>query len=131
MTDLLASAGSVQRLAQEPDSLRGPAHTAVHRQVCQPVRMTVLLPQNMLNLEVFELGDAAFRLLVEGPKFRAIHPILPLHLFDHEFRVGDDPQAPVPVGDGKFQGGEKRGVLGKVIGTGAQVFAQFGENLSG
>jgi hypothetical protein len=93
--------------------------------------MTVLLPENVLNLEVIELRNAAASFLVEGPKFQTVDSILPLHLFNHEFRVGDDPQAPVPVADGKFQGGEKRGVLGKVVGPGAQVFAQFGKYPSG
>jgi hypothetical protein len=93
--------------------------------------MTVLFPQNVLNLEMLDLGSAAAGFLVKGPKFRAIHAILALHLFDHQFRVGDHPQAPVPVGDGKFQGGEKRGVLSKVVGPGTQVLAQFSKNPSG
>ena len=83
----------------------------------------------MLNLEVVELRDAAARLLVEGAEFRTVHPILALHLFDHELRVGDDPQALVPMGDGKFERRQKRGVLGKVIGVRAQVLAQFGQTV--
>ncbi len=110
---------------------RRPAHTAVHGQICQPVRMAVLLPQNMLDLKVVKLRDAAPRLLVERAKFGAVHAILALHLLDHEFRVGDDPQAPVSVGDGKLERSKKRGVLGKVIGVRAQVLAQFGQDFSG
>ena len=36
---------------------RRPAHTAIHGQVCQPVGMAVLLPQDMLDLKVVELRD--------------------------------------------------------------------------
>jgi hypothetical protein len=93
--------------------------------------MTIFLPENMLNLEVIKPRYAAASFLVEGPKFRAVDPILSLHLFDHEFRVRDDSQAPVPVVDGKFQGGEKRRIFGKVVGPGAQVFAQLGKHPSG
>jgi hypothetical protein len=93
--------------------------------------MAVLFPENMLNLKVIDLRNAAASFLVKGPKFRAVYAILTLHLFDHEFRVGDDPQAPVPVSDGEFQGSEKRGILSKIVGPGAQVFAQFGKYPSG
>ena len=92
--------------------------------------MAVLFPQNMLDLEVIEVRDAATRLLVERAKFRAVYPVLALHLLDHEFRVGDDPQTPMTLGDGKFQRREERGILGKVIGLLAQVLTQFGQNLA-
>src|SRR5271155_1115182 len=92
--------------------------------------MAVLLSQNMLDLEVVELRDATASLLVKGTKFGAVHPILPLHLLDHKLRVGDYPQAPVAVGDSKFQRGKECGVLGKVIGMLAQILGQFGQALS-
>ena len=100
---------------------RRPPHPTVHSQICQPVRMAVLLSQNMLNLKVVELRDAAPRLLIKGAKFGTVHAILALHLFDHEFGVGNDPQALVSMGDGKLEGSKKRGVFGKIIGVRAQV----------
>ena|ERR1700733_7230859 len=92
--------------------------------------MAVFFPQNMLNLEMLELGNAAASFFVKGTKFRTVHPVLTLHLLDHELRIGDDPQAPMTLGDGKFQGRQERRVLSEVIGLLAQVLTQFGQNLA-
>src|SRR6202044_933224 len=105
-----------------------PAHTAIHGQVCQPVSMTVLLPQDMLDLKMVELRDPLASLLVERAQLWAVYPILPLHLLDHEFRVGDNPQTSVPIDNGKVERGQKRRIFGKVISVHSQIFAQFGQN---
>ena len=109
---------------------RSPAHSAVHGHIGQPVGMAVLLPQNMLDLEVVKPRNTALGLLVQGTEFGAVHAILPLDLLDHQLRVGDDPQTPVPVGDGKLQRCQQGGVLGEVIGARAHKLAQFGQDFS-
>ena len=90
--------------------------------------MAVLLSQDMLDLKVVELRDAVASLLVERAELRAVYPILALHLLDHEFRVGDDAQTPVPIDNGKVERGKKRGIFGKIIGVYPQIFAQFGQD---
>ena len=67
-------------------------------------------------------------LVARGPELGAVYPVLALHLLDHEFRVGDDAQTPVPINNGKVERGEKGGIFGKVIGVHSQIFAQFGQD---
>jgi hypothetical protein len=77
--------------------------------------MAVLLPQNMLDLEVVQLRNTALGLLVEGAEFGAVHAILALDLLDHQFRVGDDPQTLVALGNGKFQRRQKAEYSAKLL----------------
>ena len=109
---------------------RSPAHSAVHGHIGQPVRMAVLLPQNMLNLEVVKPRNTALGLLVERAEFGAVYAILTLDLLDHQLRIGDDPQTLVAVGDSKLQRCQQGGVLGEVIGVHTQELAQFGQDFS-
>src|ERR1700677_4632612 len=74
---------------------RSPAHSAVHGHIGQPVCMAVLLPQNMLDLEMVKPRNTALGLLVQRTEFGAVHAILPLDLLDHQLGVGDNPQTPV------------------------------------
>src|ERR1700677_1973612 len=50
---------------------RPPPHTAIHGQVCQPVSMPILFPQDMLDLKMVELRDPQASLLVQRAELRA------------------------------------------------------------
>ncbi len=84
----------------------------------------------MLDLEVVKPRNTALGLFVKGAEFGAVYAILTLDLLDHQFRIGDDPQTPVPIGNGKLQRCQQGRVLGEVIGVLTQKLAQFGQDFS-
>jgi len=51
-----------------------------------------------------------------------------LHLFDHQFRIGNDAQVPGAVLDGPGQDGEEAGVFGVVVGLNAEELAELGHD---
>ena len=106
------------------------AHGLVHGQIRQPVGALILLPQDVLDLEFFELGDAAFGLVVKRTQLRAIDTVLSLDLLDHQLGVGDDLEMGMAVGDREVEGGEQAGIFGEIVGLLAQVFAQLAEGFA-
>ena len=81
------------------------AHTLIHRFVGELVGFFVTAPQGVAHLESLQPGSQAFGLFPEGAQAGAGDFVLPVHLLDHQFRVGDDAKAPrvVFIGPGQHR----------------------------
>src|ERR1017187_5397073 len=62
-------------------------HAPVHRIIRQAVRVLVLMPQRVDDLEPLQPRNFLLRLLVQGPQARALHFVLPR---SEERRVGKE-----------------------------------------
>ncbi len=103
-------------------------HSAIHGLVGETVGVLVFVAEGMADLEAFELGIAAFCLIVKGLEVGALDLIFALDLLDHQLRIADDAQAGMVVVEGVLKAAEEARVLGVVVGPHAEKLAQFGED---
>jgi hypothetical protein len=104
---------------------------AVHRIVCQPIGNLVLFPHGVADFEVLEPANQLLCLIVQLAQFRMPDFVNPLHLPDHQFGIADHPERLDLIFGGVAKGGNQSLILGIVVGVVAEVFAKFGDRMSG
>src|SRR5713101_2463441 len=85
----------------------------------------------MPDFEVLEPPDQLLRLLVQLAKFGMTHLVDAFHLSDHQFGIADHPERFDLIFGGVAESGEESLILGVVVGVMAEIFAEFGDRVTG
>ena len=104
---------------------------AIHCFIGQSIRVYIVLAQGMTNLKVSEFADQLLRFFVELAQFRMLDLVDALHLSDHEFRIADHPERLDAIRIRIAQHSEKSLILGVIVGVVSEIFAEFGDLLTG
>src|SRR5215469_5731597 len=106
------------------------SHALVHGLVGQAVGLSVAAAQGMRDLETLKLTCEPPGLFPERAQCGTGYLVLAFHLFDHEFRIGDNPQLGDAVFPSPRENGQKSLVFSEIVGLAAQKLAQPGDYLA-
>jgi hypothetical protein len=123
-------------LRSRGQDLSGPASSrlagaSIHGFVSEAVGGLVLVAKCVGDFEVGKVGDAAAGFFPKGFEVGGVDLELALNLFDHQERVGDDPETGLVVVECPLEASEEAGVLGVVVGAMAEEFRELGKDVSG